>query len=136
MQLSRNLLIQTVFAFGLAACAGTPYEGGKSVELQLQEKGLQISEQVDRIHNYRLSGWSELDRYNVIIRTGPSKRFLVSLKNPCDGLSSAETIGFKTTTGSLTRFDSLQVRGSPGFVERCLIDSLYKLEKIEKSDVD
>jgi len=134
MHLSRNLLILSVCVFGLVACAGTPDEGGMSLELQLEQKGYAIGEPVDRIHNYRLNGWNDVDRYNVIIRTGPSDRYLVSLKNPCDGLRSAQSIAFKTTTGSLTKFDSLQVRGSPGFVERCLIDSLHKLVKLEKPE--
>jgi len=138
MHLKRNLLILTLFAFGVAACAGTSISdpGGMSLELKLEQKGYLIGEPVDRIHNYRLNGWNDVDRYNVIIRTGPSRRYLVTLKNPCTGLTSAETIAFKTTTGSLTKFDSLQVRGSPGFVERCLIDSLHKLEKIEKAAVE
>ena len=66
------------------------------------------------------------------MQTEPSTYYLVSLRNTCHNLVSAEVIGFTTTTSQLTRFDKLLVKNRGQILERCYIEGLNRLEKIRK----
>jgi len=114
---------------GLVACAGTT-SPQPTLEQKLAAKNYRLGEPVERILQYRLDGWAYLDREHVIMQTAPSTYYLVSLRGPCTGLSSAEVIAFTTTTSQLTRFDKLLVRNSGRMIDKCYIDSLHKLEKL------
>jgi len=126
-----RLFISIVVAATLAACAATP-EGGKTLEQKLAAKNYRLGEPVERIQQWRLDGWTYLDRQHVIMQTAPSTYYLVSLREICHGLSSAEDIAFTTTVNQLTRFDKLLVRSNHGSVDRCYISALHKLEKVKK----
>lgn len=115
------------------ACAANPAQP-QTLEEKLAEKGYQMGEQVRRIQNYRLNGWSYVDRKHVIMNAGVSDHYLVSLRSPCIDLQSAIDIGFTTTIGSLTKNDKLIVRAPGNFNDTCMIDSLQALKKIEKTD--
>ncbi len=117
----------------LAAC-GSAQTKELTLEQKLSEKKLALGPEIDRVRDYRLTGWNYLDREHVIIHTGPSSSVLITLKMPCNNLSTAEDIGFTNTVGSLTKFDRLVVRDrTSNMTERCVIDSLNELEKIQAS---
>jgi len=122
-----------VFAAILAGCAsnGTP----ASLEARLAERGYVLGAPVDRVKRYKLDGWNYLDRTHVIIHTGPSRHQLVTVRNTCHNLSSVEVLAFTTTTGDLTRFDKLIIRGAGNIREECVIEAIHELEKLPaKSD--
>lgn len=128
----RKLLYSTVLAglsLALAACVSTSEQ--PSLEQRLSDRGYRQGEAIRDIQNYRLNGWNYLDSKHLIIDTGPSQRYLVSLRIPCHELSTVETIGFTNTAGQLTKFDSILLRDSAGIRRDCPIDNIYKLEKTE-----
>jgi len=88
------------------ACSGAPPEP-IPIEEQLAAKGYLIKEPVKRIKDYRINGWSSVDRRNVILNVGASKNYLVTVRSPCDGLRSAEHLAFSTIIGDLTDKDKL-----------------------------
>ena len=102
--------------------------------VKLMEKGYRIGEQVTRISNYRLHGWSYVDEKNLIMQGGVRDYYLVSLRNDCRDMQSAMTIGFSSTVGALTDRDKVIVRGAGGYVNTCFIEALHRLEKIEKEE--
>jgi len=128
-----RLFALIVFTVGLVSCAGTP-ESRPTLEQKLAEKNYRLGEPVERIQQWRLDSWAYLDRQHVIMQTAPSTYYLVSLRDTCHGLDSAEDIAFTTTANQLTNFDKLLVRSSGGLVDRCYIIALHKLEKIGKKE--
>ena len=120
-------------ALVVAACASAPDTG--SLDQRLAVRGWAVGEPVKRVQNYRINGFNSLDRNNVIINTGPSSAYLVTVRRPCEGLDYAESVAFSTTVGNLTDKDQLLVRGNGGFVERCPILGLRELERIPRERV-
>lgn len=121
------LLISMATGAALAADTGAQ---GDAVTDKLRDRGLVIGDEVDRIQNYRIHGFNSLDRKALIFNAGASRRYLIRLRNPCHELRSAEVIAFTDTVGNLTRKDKVVVEGAGGFVEHCLIDSLWTLETL------
>lgn len=96
---------------------------------KLNKLGYEQGETVERVPNYRVDGWNYLDDRHIVIYAGPSTRFLITTLNNCPDLSSAERIGFTSTTGHLTKFDKLIVRGAGGIVQHCPINEIRQLNK-------
>lgn len=115
----------------LMACAGSIGQQ-HTLEQKLAKKNYRMGEPVERIQQWRVDSWAYVDRRHLIMQTAPSTYYLVSLKNTCHGLGTAENIAFTTTTSQLTHFDKLLVRGSGGLKEQCYITALHKLEKVQK----
>ena len=109
-----------------ASAATTSAVSGKLAKLGYME-----GDTIDRIENYRVDGWNYLDDQHILIYAGPSQRFLVTTLNKCPDLSSAEHIGFTSTTHAITKFDRLIVRGAGGIVQYCPITELRKLRKTD-----
>jgi hypothetical protein len=103
------------------------------IEEQLSKKGYRIEKKVSQIRDYRLNGWSSVDRFNVIIIAGVSRHYLITLRRPCDGLRSAGGVAFSTTSGNLTDKDRLMYRPTPSILEYCPIRDIYLLEKTSKT---
>jgi hypothetical protein len=112
----------------LLGCA-TSAESPLTVYQKLDERDLRIAEPVDRIQNYRISGWNYLDREHLILLDGVNRKYLVTLDRPCYGLQTNEVIAHTSTTSVLTTFDKFLVRDVGNVVEQCYIESLHRLEK-------
>lgn len=123
-----KILIFTIL--GMSACAN-PSVQRLTLEERLAEKNFYVSEAAEEILQYRLDGWRYLDSRHLIVETGPGSHYLISLATPCHDLGSAEDIAFSTTAGRLTRFDSLLVESAGGMQERCHIEALHRLERID-----
>lgn len=117
----------------LAACVNHPYEG-PTLEEKVAQLGFTIGQPVERIINFQIRSWNDVDHKNVILSVGASRNYLVTLRASCDGLESATTLNFTTTVGSLTDRDKLQVRNASHHLSQCFIKSINELEKIEASD--
>ena len=129
----RNIIAGAITLLVAVAGATEPYEP-VPFEERLAKHGYAVGEQVKRIRDYRINGWSSVDQYNVIMNVGVSKRYLVTVRNPCEGLRSAEHLAFNTTVGTLTDKDKLIVRGDGRYLEHCYIDTIHKLVKTNKSE--
>ncbi|MDD3763339.1 MAG: DUF6491 family protein [Nevskiales bacterium] len=99
---------------------------------RLELMGYRLGDEILSIPHYRLDGWTYLDDMHLIISTGPTRRYLVTLMQHCDGLSTAYAIGFTARTTTLGVADRLLVR-DPGNIElnRCGIGGLQVLERVE-----
>ncbi len=107
-----------------------------------QDRGYELGEPVDRIMNYRLDGWNYLNPQVVIIHSGVNRDHLVTLRNRCHELMSAETIA-TTSTGNAMRakfdaiivsLDGLRPTRSASNTRKCYIDSIYEISKVKTSD--
>lgn len=127
----RSLL--TTLALSGVALLATAADKDQSLAAKLAKHKYQQGEAVEYINDYELDGWNYIDSTHIVIHTGPSRDYLISLMNSCSDLSSAENIAFTTTTRKLTRFDKLMVRGAGGIVQHCPITQINALTK-HKSD--
>lgn len=104
-------------------------ETADKLATKLSDLGYAQGDVVERVQNYRVDGWNYLDDKHIVIYAGPSKRFLITTMINCPDLSSAERIGFTSTTNALTKFDKLIVRGAGGIAQNCAIDEIRQLNK-------
>lgn len=107
----------------------THAETGADLSAKLDKLGYAQGEAVERVDNYRVNGWNYIDDKHIVIYSGPSTRYLITTLIDCRDLSSAENIGFTSTSNSLTKFDQLIVRGVAGFVKNCPITQIHALTK-------
>ena len=117
---------------GVAATGqGSEGENGEDpVITRLADRGYRIGPEVQRIQDYRIHGFNYLDRKAIIFHAGASRQYLIRFRNPCQELRSSNTIAFTDTVGNLTTKDRVVARGPGGFPERCLIESMWELERI------
>lgn len=127
----RSILLGATIA-SLAGCA--THREAPTLQQQLAKRGYTQGETVRDIQNYRLNGWNYVDSRHLIIDTGPSDRYLVTLRVSCHELSSTQDIGFTSTAGKLTRFDSVLLRDSSGMRRDCPIEELQRLQKASAED--
>ena len=72
-----------------------------------------------------------MDERHLIIHTGPSDSYLISLTVTCRNLRTAEDIALSTTAGSVTHLDKVIVHDRPtGVTEHCPIESIHALERL------
>lgn len=115
----------------LAACVTEP-SNPVSLEEKLASRGFVIDHQVKRVREHQINGWSNLDRFAVIINVNASQHYLVTVRTSCDdGLRSARNLAFSTTIGDLTDKDKLVIRGSGRYTVQCFIDTIHLLKKIQ-----
>jgi hypothetical protein len=131
----QNMVTAAIFLLVAGACASS-FTDSVPLEERLFKRGFVIGQPVKRIKEYKINGWNSLDRRHVTISIGASRSYLVTLRDNCDGLRSAETIAFNTTVGGLTDWDTLLVRGSGRYLERCYIESIHALRKIRKPTIN
>jgi hypothetical protein len=128
-------------AAALSAMAGAaiaandpPADPAAALNAKLLERGYQRGKAVDSIPNYRVDGWNSIDDRHLILISGASRYYLISLMNDCWDLRGAENIGFTTTVSQLTRHDSVKVKSISGAPPptSCPIDSIEELSKVPK----
>lgn len=133
MRISKLTLSLLALVGVLSACGGTP-DQELTLDQKLDKRKYTLGKTVDRVQDYRISGWNSMDDRHVIIHTSPTRSYLVTLRSPCRNLDTAETLAFSTTVGSLTRHDKLLVRSSSmGYTEQCFIDMLQELDKVPQT---
>lgn len=128
----RGVVLGLLASVMLAACASSPSSQPKSLDDKLAERGYKQGGAVERIVNWNIDGWSYIDDEHVVFSAGPARDYLVTVLVPCNGLSSANTIGFSSTINAVTKFDKLVVRNS-GFTDQCQIRELHELKRVKKS---
>lgn len=131
----RNLLVVSLTVI-LSACATTVPEPPTPAQMAA-DKGYELGEPIEKIMNYRLDGWNYVNPYALIIHSGANKNHLVTLRDRCHELSTADVIA-TTSTGSAMRakFDAIIVSldgsrpsGSTRNTRKCYIESIYTMTK-------
>ncbi len=126
------LLLTACLALAAGCQFGQPQD--LPLEAQLLQRGYTIKGPVDQLQAFRINGWNHVDRNHVILWASANRPYLVATRNPCDGLRSAEVLAFTTTIGILSKFEKLVVRGAGNWVENCLVEQIYELERLELAD--
>jgi len=116
----------------VSACAGNALKTPASLDTLLHDREYVQGEQARDIKSYRISGWQSLDDQHIIINTGVSDDYLVTLNYPCSEIKFTEVVALTSTFNQVSKFDTLLVSDSAGFVRRCPIVSIHKLDKIDK----
>jgi hypothetical protein len=127
-RISAALAVLLLAALGAGAASAA---NGNTLQQKLTRLGYAQGATVDKIQDYKLDGWNYLDDKHIMIYTGPSQRYLVSLMTTCQNLSTAEHIRFSTTVNQLTKFDKLVVGGPGGIKQQCPITGINKLDSIK-----
>lgn len=118
-------LCTALFAGGVQADDAT------ALTEKLEKHHYTLGNATDAINDYELDGWNYIDKTHIVIHSGPSRDYLISLMHSCEDLSAAENIAFTTTTRKLTRFDKLMVRSAGGMVQNCPLTRINVLTKIK-----
>jgi hypothetical protein len=125
-------LVAALLATG--GCATSDNTDQPTQKERLAEIGYAIEREVDSIPNYQVSSWRYLDPQGVILKGGPSRRYLVRLTQRCTELRWTETLGTTSTINRLTRFDRVLARRPGGGIpRRCGIERLFLLERVDGS---
>lgn len=128
---SPRLFAATATAALLGACAQQPAAPQKTIAEVMADRGYAIGEAVQEIRDYQINGWNSVDDRHLILNSGPSRDYLISLKNYCTGLTSTENLRFTTTAGTLTRLDKVVV-DEMAVPSQCLIDKIETLTRVKK----
>lgn len=71
----------------------------------------------------RIDSWQSLGRDTLVVRTGVNDAYLLRVAPPCNELQFASGIGLTSTGVTVSRFDSVLVRG-----ERCMITDIRPVD--------
>ncbi len=95
----------------LAGCAGIPRQDRdrEARDRYLQYAGAPV-DHITYLSHY--DGWESIGRYDLILWTGPSDAYLITVMSPCENLQFANNIGLTRTSSTVyAKFDSVIVRG-------------------------
>lgn len=126
---ARRVSLRALALIILGAAAAHAADNDKTLEEKLAKQKYEKGAPVEYINDYELDGWNYIDRNHIVIHTGPSRDYLITVMTPCSDLASAENIAFTTTTHKLTKFDRLMVRGAGGIQQDCPIRAINELKK-------
>ena len=115
----------------IAGCATSTQSNIQTAAEIAAEKGYTLGEEVQRINNYRVSGWNYASDRALIITGSPNEKYLLTLNTPCYELRTTQVIGYTTTVNNvLARFDSVIVKSNSGVaLQKCPIDRIYRITK-------
>ncbi len=124
----KKFLVVAILALLTMACTNrlSNEEWKNQVEAKVKEWQLQS---IPTITTFTLDSWSSLGERYLIIRTSPSRPYLIELNSRCPGLDFANAILTEqsTSTSLSARFDSITPGNSPGIP--CQISKIYPLTK-------
>ncbi len=125
----RSMMVSVGLCCGvLLAVAGCSGSEVRPIPQRLVKMGYQQQPPVEVVHNYSVEGWHGLDDRHIIIETGTTTDYLVTLAEDCTGLHAAETIGFSSTNSDLTLSNDLIIHQiSANF--RCPLQSINPLKR-------
>ena len=120
-----TLLILLGLIGGPAFAKGTTAVDGKYVFDNL--------ETVDRLKNWSIDGWNAIDQRSLIVRTSPSRAYLIILDRRLWDLRFSEAIAISSTGSSIhSRFDTIRVANRHGINMPARILKIYRLEGKEQ----
>jgi hypothetical protein len=93
----------------LSACSGIPRQARDSERLERYQQ--YAGPPIDGFPYFsQINGWNTIDSTHVVVWTGASNAYLISVMSPCTDLAFADRIGLTKTAGQVTRLDSVIVR--------------------------
>lgn len=110
--------------FFASACATT----GGGIERSTGDKALAryepyVGEPVDSFTMFRHDSWVPIDRNQLVLYTSINDAYLLTVTGPCYELPYAQTVGVTTTGNTVSKFDSVLVRGN-----RCPITEIQPID--------
>ncbi len=88
---------------------------------------------VDRFNNWSINGWNVIDQRSLIVRTSPSRAYLIILDRRLWDLRFSETIAISSTASSVhAGFDTVRVFNRHGINIPARIVKIYRLEGREQ----
>jgi hypothetical protein len=116
--------LMRAFIFCLALIAAMPVGAALAAE---PSPGTAPASDADRcLFSSQVSGWSELDARNVVLRAGP-RRFQVTFLAACRQARWAHAARVETKGQCVRPGDVIVFSSSDGFHERCIIDEVKLL---------
>lgn len=123
-------LIASVLALALLAGCATYHPSEEEWQTMVNDfvKSQQL-ESIKRITTFKLDSWYPLGEQNLILRTSPSRSYLLTLRGRCPDLDFAQALATDQSISSQldAKFDAVFVPGK--FHVRCPIDSIYPISK-------
>ncbi len=117
----------------LVSCTTIPSNEDK-VATTLEKMELEKGDTKDRILNYSIRSWKYVDRKHIILEARRKEYYLVTLRTPCTGLSSAMDIGFTSFGSSLNKFEKIIVKNTTGPNESCSIKEITQLVPLQTNN--
>ena len=110
--------------FLASACATT----GGGIERSTGDKALAryepyVGEPVDSFTMFRHDSWVPIDRNQLVLYTSINDAYLLTVAGPCYELPFAQTVGVTTTGNTVSKFESVLVRGN-----RCPITEIQPID--------
>lgn len=110
--------------FLASACATT----GGGIERSTGDKALAryepyLEEPVDSFTMFTHDSWVPIDRNQLVLYTNINSAYLLTVTGPCNELPFAQTVGVTTTGNTVSKFESVLVRGN-----RCPITEIQPID--------
>jgi Family of unknown function (DUF6491) len=86
---------------------------------------------VDRFHTFRPYSWESVGGNQLVLWASPRDAYLITVWSSCTGLPFAYSIGLKTTTGTVSRFDSVLLPDRT----RCPISDIRRIDLLKVKEV-
>jgi len=121
-----KVMTEVFSVFGLlimvVSCATTPTALPEKYNLDNE------LEAVDQITTFTVSGWEEVDRQSVILRSSVRDYYLLVLRRPMHTRISGLAIGISSTVSTIRPgFDRIYVKDYAG-KQHYVIEKIYKIE--------
>ncbi|MFV0542541.1 MAG: DUF6491 family protein [Marinicella pacifica] len=126
--MNKALILLT--ALFLSACGSNPTR--PNYDQFVMEHDLK---QVNRVQQFRFTGWQPLDSGYLILLSTHNRAYLLELMSPCNDLPFAQQIALKQTsrTSLVAKFDKVLVQDQ--MPESCTIDKIYELTEEQHDEI-
>ena len=104
----------------LSACTGMLRNSAGSESERLTDYA---GEPIDSFNTFGLDSWSAVGRDRLIVWDGPSRAYLIVVREPCSELKFAESVEVTSTLRSVSKFESVQVGR-----DRCPINEIRPID--------
>ena len=91
--------------------------------------------QVNRVQQFRFTGWQSLDTDYLILLGTHKRAYLLALMSPCPDLPFTQQIALKQTsrTSLVAKFDKIIIKDQ--MPETCTIDKIYELTEEQHKEL-
>jgi Family of unknown function (DUF6491) len=119
--MAKSLLVLITAALATTACASAISKStGDNAKLDYREYA---GEPVERFTAFDIDSWTPVSRNQLVVWTGSNDAYLLTVWDNCDNLQFAERVAVRKTGFSVSRLDSVQVKG-----QRCQIQEIRPVD--------
>lgn len=131
-----NVLLISTVSLLLSAC--TPADSNPAATLSPAQIAEQLNYsfegEIKNIDNFRIDGWNYINNQALTLDGSPGTRYLVTLRDRCFELRSAQVIATTSTSRRLTPFDKIIVNDAGVGKRFCQIENLYLLQRKKEDE--